>query len=86
MPFTIRIIAAAIEHLDKSMEEEATMVGARLRERLFMIVAPNCWQALIAAFAVSLILAIGELGMTILVVPPGASLHSKYIISCIMRQ
>lgn len=72
-PFSIRVLCASIGHLDKNLEDQACIDGAGFFKRLFFIVVPLCSFALIISFAIIFTLAIGELGTTILVIPPGSS-------------
>ncbi len=72
-PFAIRILSASIKHIDKDLENAAKISGAGFFRRIFMIVAPLCRPGLVISLAIIFALIIGELGMTVLVVPAGAS-------------
>jgi len=72
-PFAIRILSASIAHIDKDLESEAKLCGAGFFRRIFIIVAPLCRPGLVISLAIVFALIMGELGMTILVVPAGAS-------------
>ena len=76
-PFTIRILESAIRHVDRSFEEEATLEGAGLFRRLFMILAPISRHALATSWIVAFAFIMGEIGLTVLVIPPG---HSTLIL------
>jgi iron(III) transport system permease protein len=73
MPFALRIISPCLEHLDKNMEDEAAICGLGFWTKLWFIVLPLSLPVLLTAFAIILALIIGELSMTILVVPAGVT-------------
>jgi iron(III) transport system permease protein len=67
------ILAASVRQIPASFEEAAEIAGGSWLRTLAQIVLPNICPALVAAWLVSFILAVGELGTTILVAPPGES-------------
>ncbi|MCQ9206093.1 MAG: chromate resistance protein [Omnitrophica bacterium] len=73
VPFAVRILCANISHIDKSLEEEAQIEGAGFLRRLFCIVAPLCRKGFMVSLLIVFVLIMGELGLTILVVPAGSS-------------
>lgn len=72
-PFAVRILSASIRHIDPDLENEAEICGAGLWRKLFLILAPLCRRGLIISFAIIFALILGELAMTILLVPAGMS-------------
>ncbi|MGI8918160.1 MAG: ABC transporter permease subunit, partial [Pyrinomonadaceae bacterium] len=67
------ILAASVRQIPSSFEEAAEVAGGSWLRTLAQIVLPNIRHAVVAAWLVSFILAVGELGTTILVAPPGES-------------
>lgn len=67
------ILAASVRQIPASFEEAAEVAGGSWLRTLAQIVLPNIRPAVVAAWLVSFILAVGELGTTILVAPPGES-------------
>lgn len=73
LPLAALILAASLARLDRSLLDAAHLVeGSRLRV-LARITLPLLLPGVLAATALVLVLTIGELGATLLVVPPGAS-------------
>ncbi len=72
-PFAIRILEANLSHMDRSLEEASIIAGAGLMKRLFSILVPLSQKALIGAWAICFALIMGELALTIMVIPPGGS-------------
>ncbi|MGI9165728.1 MAG: ABC transporter permease [Pyrinomonadaceae bacterium] len=67
------ILAASVRQIPESFEEAADVAGASWPRTFAQIVFPNIGQGIAAAWLVCFILAISELGTTILVAPPGES-------------
>lgn len=67
------ILAASVRQIPETFEEAAEVAGGSWLRTLAQIVLPNIRPAVVAAWLVSFILAVGELGTTILVAPPGES-------------
>jgi iron(III) transport system permease protein len=67
------ILAAGVRQIPESFEEAAEVAGGSWPRTFTQIVLPNIRPAVVAAWLVSFILAVGELGTTILVAPPGES-------------
>jgi len=72
-PFTIRIMESTIRHIDRCYEEEAMVDGAYFSRRLFMIIGPLSSSGLLISWIVAFVLIMGEIGLTVLVIPPGNS-------------
>jgi iron(III) transport system permease protein len=67
------ILAASVRQIPESFEEAAEVAGASWPRTFAQIVFPNMRSGVGAAWLVCFILAVGELGTTILVAPPGES-------------
>jgi len=67
------ILAAAVRQVPASLEEAAEVSGASWPRAFTRIVFPQITGATAAALVVSFIFAFGELGVTVLVAPPGES-------------
>lgn len=70
IPFAFRIVAAHCEQIHPHLEESA-LVLARPAQVITQISLPLAYPGLRIAFVVSFILALSELGVTLLVIPPG---------------
>ncbi len=67
------ILGASMRQISESFEEAAEVAGASWTRLFAQIVLPNILPGIVAAWLISFIFAIGELGTTILVAPPGES-------------
>ncbi|HUS09638.1 MAG TPA: iron ABC transporter permease [Pyrinomonadaceae bacterium] len=67
------ILAASVRQIPESLEEAAEVAGGSWPRTFAQIVIPNIVPGVAAAWLVSFILAVGELGTTILVAPAGES-------------
>jgi iron(III) transport system permease protein len=66
-----RIIATAVDQIPKELLEAAALVGAGEVRTICYLILPMLRTSMLAAFLVSIILAIAETGSTILLYPPG---------------
>ena len=71
LPYHVLAIAVALRSVPESLEEEASLAGARPLQILHRIVMPLCFRAMAFGAVLVLILSLGEIGASILVVPPG---------------
>ncbi len=79
IPFGIRILLANIQQINPSMREAACLhQGSRLK-RLFCIDLPLVKRGLCICWIVVFVFSMGELGATLLVIPPGAGTLSLKI-------
>lgn len=67
------ILAASVRQMPESFEEAADVAGGSWSRTFAQIVFPNMRPGVVVAWLVSFIFAVGELGTTILVAPPGES-------------
>jgi iron(III) transport system permease protein len=71
VPFAVITIQAGIKQIDPSLEEACKMSSRSHARLLARIVAPLAAPSILVAFFVTAILALGELGTTLLILPPG---------------
>jgi iron(III) transport system permease protein len=71
LPVAVLALAASVRGVPRSHEDAAAVTGARWMRSMWTIVLPQMRPALIAAWVVAFVLASGELGVSILVAPPG---------------
>jgi ABC-type Fe3+ transport system permease subunit len=69
-----KLIANAIKQIPNSFDEAAQIEGIGFYKRLIKILIPLILPVLFAAFIISFIFNLGELGMTIMVYPPGTEI------------
>ena len=73
LPLATLVIWSQFANLSQQMLDSAKSEGANWWRLLVRIAIPLSWHAILAAFCISLLVAVGELAATILVVPPGVS-------------
>jgi iron(III) transport system permease protein len=73
LPVAALAVAAAIRYVPVSHEEAAAVSGAGWLRTMFRIVLPQVRLGLLTAWVITFVLAFGELGVSILVAPPGES-------------
>ena len=71
LPVAVLALAASSRAVPMSHEEAAAVSGAGWLRTMWRIVVPQMRLGLIAAWLVAFVLAFGELGVSILVAPPG---------------
>jgi iron(III) transport system permease protein len=71
VPVAALILAATIASVSVSQEESAAVSGAGWVRTVSRLVLPQIRGGLLAAWAVAFVMAFGELGVSILVAPPG---------------
>ena len=71
LPIAALAVAAAMRSVPISQEEAAAVAGSRWFRTMAHIVLPQIKLGLLAVWVVSVILAFGEVGTSILVAPPG---------------
>jgi iron(III) transport system permease protein len=72
-PVAALLLAAGVRQIPASFEEAAAVAGARWPRTFCRIVLPQMITGLGAAWVIAFIFAIGEIGATALVAPPGES-------------
>ncbi len=73
LPVAALVMAAAMRHVPASHEEAAAVSGAGWLTSTWRIVLPQVRLAMTATWLLTFILAFGELGVSLLVAPPGES-------------
>jgi ABC-type Fe3+ transport system permease subunit len=71
IPVTALALGATTRHVPVSHEEAAAVSGAGWLRTMWRIVLPQMRLALAAAWVIAFVLVFGELGVSILVAPPG---------------
>ncbi|MDI6795919.1 MAG: iron ABC transporter permease [Desulfatibacillaceae bacterium] len=71
VPFAVITVQAGIKQIDPSLEEACKISSNSHARLLARIVAPLAAPSVLVAFFVTAILALGELGTTLLILPPG---------------
>ncbi len=77
--FGIRTVSANLRQVNQNLEEAAIISDASWRARLFNILIPLTKPGLLAGWIITFIFCMGELGVTLLVVPPGTETLSVRI-------
>ena len=71
IPFTIRVTSSALKQVSPRLEEAAFLITNNWIRIIGKIVLPLMRPGLLAAFFIGFILSIGDLGTTLLIMPPG---------------
>jgi iron(III) transport system permease protein len=71
VPVAALALAASVRYVPVSHEEAAAIAGAGWLRTMTHIVLPQIRLGVVAAWVIAFILAFGELGVSILVAPPG---------------
>ncbi len=66
----------ALKQIPPSLDEAATMLGVSKFDRIKSVLMPLSARAIFGAFAAVFVFALGELGATIMIYPPGTELMS----------
>lgn len=71
VPFTIRAIYASLQQVNPSLEEMGWLMSPKYHWVTMKITLPLIRNGILTGFFISFILAMGELGTTLLIIPPG---------------
>ena len=71
IPFSLQAILAGMRQISPNLREAALLYQASWCKRTLAIDIPLCLPALAAGWCIAFILCMGELGTTLLVIPPG---------------
>ena len=71
VPFTIRAVYASLQQVHPSLEEMGWLMSARPCRVIARITLPLVRHGLLTGFFIAFVLAMGELGVTLLILPPG---------------
>jgi iron(III) transport system permease protein len=71
IPFTVRATSSGIKQINPHLEEAGLLGGSSWMRVITRIAIPLSWPSLMAGFFITFILSLGELGTTLLIIPPG---------------
>jgi len=71
-PFAVVVLAVAFKQVSRDQEEAALLISPGWMDRVVRIVMPQCTAGISAAWAIAFVFCLGELGTSLLVMPPGA--------------
>ncbi len=71
IPFTIRATSSGVKQISPNLEEAGFLSTASWTKVMRRVVIPLVMPSLIAGFFITFILSLGELGTTLLIIPPG---------------
>ena len=71
LPFAVITVHSGLKKVDRSLEEVANLAVASWTRVTRKVVVPLLWPSILSAFFIVFILSLGELGTTLLVIPPG---------------
>lgn len=70
-PFAVRVLSSGIRQIGAPLEEAALLHSGHCLYRMGQIVLPLSAPAIAVAWSVAFVLSLGDLGVTLLVIPPG---------------
>ncbi len=73
LPFTIRAVYASLQQLNPQLEEVGHLLSKSRTRIMVLITIPLIKNGLLVGFFISFVLSFGELGVTLLVIPPGVA-------------
>ena len=71
LPFAVVTVHAGIKRIDRRLEEVASLAVSGWTRVMRRVVVPMLWPSILSGFFIVFILSLGELGTTLLVIPPG---------------
>ncbi len=71
LPYTVRVVSAALRNFDPSVEEAAVSLGASPFRAFFLVVLPNIRAGVIAAFILAFITSFNNVPISLLLTGPG---------------
>lgn len=71
VPFTIRAVYASLQQLNPQLEEVGCLLSKSRIRVMALVTIPLIKNGLVVGFFISFVLAFSELGVTLLVIPPG---------------
>lgn len=72
IPFAVIIVLSGLEQIRPEFEESAVLAGRSFFSRMIMILIPLLRKHILVVFIMGFILCFGELGTTLLIIPPGS--------------
>ncbi len=83
LPITALVLWAAVRHVPQALLDAAALEGAGPWSRLWHVLLPEARFALPAAWLLAFALGMGELGATVLILPPGVETLSRQILGLV---
>jgi iron(III) transport system permease protein len=71
LPFAIYTAASQVRHVDSLLAEAASLPAVSRWRRFFWITAPLAAPAVVTPWLVVFVFSLGELGVSLLIAPPG---------------
>jgi|WetSurMetagenome_2_1015567.scaffolds.fasta_scaffold01405_8 iron(III) transport system permease protein len=71
LPFAVVTIHSGLKQIDQRLEEAASLAVGEWTRVMRQVVVPLLWPSILSGFFVVFVLSLGELGTTLLVIPPG---------------
>jgi iron(III) transport system permease protein len=71
LPFAVITLYSGLKKIDHHLEEAASLAVGSWARVVGRLVVPLLWPSILVAFFIVFILSLGELGTTLLVIPPG---------------
>ncbi|HKP47348.1 MAG TPA: ABC transporter permease subunit, partial [Pyrinomonadaceae bacterium] len=70
MPLVVRALQASMEQIDSALDEAASSLGARWRQRFLRVTLPLVWPGAVAGTLLAFVIALGEYVASVLVFVP----------------
>jgi iron(III) transport system permease protein len=71
LPFAVVTLHSGLKRVDQRLEEAASLAVGSWTRVIRRVVVPLLWPGILTAFFIVFILSLGELGTTLLIIPPG---------------
>lgn len=79
LPFGILAVLPAVKRIPRELDDLFALTGGNWLQKMISLIVPLCWKAIAIAWLLVFVLAVGEVGASFLVVPPGqASLTLRF--------
>jgi len=73
LPFTLRVVSSSMKQVHPHLEEAALQTSGSFLHRIRYVMAPLVKPGMLAGWYIAFVLILGELGTSLLVVPPGSA-------------
>jgi iron(III) transport system permease protein len=71
LPFAVITVHSGLKQVDHGLEEVASLAVASWTKIIRKVVVPLLWPSILSSFFIVFVLSLGEIGTTLLVIPPG---------------
>jgi iron(III) transport system permease protein len=71
LPFAVVTIHSGLKQIDPRLEDAASLAAGEWTRVMRRVVVPLLWPSILSGFFIVFVLSLGELGATLLVIPPG---------------